>query len=117
MRVAEQNDHRGSLIRELRLLLNHVSKPAAHSFLANNGVNRLTSMSHKLDRIVEHFSNMLNCEKPVDNDILFQIPHASSSPEAEALSEPLTVAEIIRALQLLRKGKVSGEDGISVELV
>ena len=74
-------------------------------------------MSHKLDRMVEHFSDVLNCEKPMDDDILLQIPHAPSSPGAEALSEPLTVAEIIRALRLLRKGKVPGEDGISVELL
>ena len=74
-------------------------------------------MSHKLDRMAEHFSDVPNCEKPVDNDILLQIPRAPSSPEAEALSEPLTVAEIIRALRLLRKGEVPGEDGISVELL
>ena len=51
------------------------------------------------------------------NDILLQIPRAPSSLEAEALSEPLTVAEITRALRLLRKGKVPGEDGISMELL
>ena len=57
------------------------------------------------------------CVVLVDNDFLLQIPHAPSSPEAEALSEPLTVAEIIRALHLLQKGKVTGEDDISVELL
>ena len=117
MRVAEQNGHGGSLIRELCPLCNHVSKPVAPSILAKNGVDRLTSMSHKLDRMAEHFSDVLNCEKPVDNGILLQIPHAPSSPEAEALSKPLTVAEIIRVLRLLWKGKVPGEDGVSVELL
>ena len=73
-------------------------------------------MSHKPDRMVKHFSDVLNCQKPVDNDILLQISSAPSSPEAESLSEPLTVAEIIRALGLLLKGKVPG-DGISVELL
>ena len=116
-RVAEQNGHGGSLIRELRLLHNRVSKPAAPSLLAKNGVDRLTSMSHKLNRIAEHFSNVLNYEKPVDNDILLQIPHAPSTPEAETLSKLLMVAEVIRALRLLRKGKIPGEDGISVELL
>ena len=67
--------------------------------------------------MAEHFSDVLNCEKPIDNDILLQISQAPSSPEAEALSEPLTVAKIIRALRLLQKGKVPGEDGISVELL
>ena len=110
-RVAEQNGRGGSLIRELCLLCNCVSKPAAPSLLAKNSVDRLTSMSHKLDRIVEHFSDVLNYEKPVDTDILLQISRAPSSPEAKALSEPLTVAEAIRALHLLRKGKVPGEDG------
>ena len=74
-------------------------------------------MSHKLDRMLEHFSDVLNFEKPMENDILLQIPCAPSSPEAEALSELLMVVEIIRALRLLRKDKVPGEDGISVELL
>ena len=67
--------------------------------------------------MAEHFSDVLNCEKPIHNDILQKIPSAPLSSEAEALSKPLTVAEIIRVLHLLRKGTVSGEDGISVELL
>ena len=67
--------------------------------------------------MAKHFSDVLNCEKPMDNDILLQIPSAPSSPEAETLSELSTVAEIIRVLCLLQKGKVPGEDGISVELL
>ena len=51
MRVAEQNGHGGSLIRELHLLRNRVSKPGVPSLLAKNGVDRLISMSHKLDRM------------------------------------------------------------------
>ena len=74
-------------------------------------------MSHKLDRLVEHFSDVFNCEKPVDNDILLQIPHTPSSPEAEALSVPLIVAEVIRVLHPLWKGKVPREHDISVELL
>ena len=74
-------------------------------------------MSHKLDTMAGHFSDVLNCEKSVDNDILLKIFCAPSSPEAEALSEPLTVAEVIRALHLLGKDKVLGEDGTSVELL
>ena len=89
----------------------------APSLFAKNSVDRFTSISHKLDRMAGHFSDVLNCEKPVNNDILLQIACAPSSPEAEALSEPLTVAEIIRALHLLWKGKVLGEDDISVELL
>ena len=108
---------RGSLIRELCLLRNRVSKPAAPSLLAKNSVDRLTSMSHKLDRMAKYFSDVLNCEKPMDYDILLQIPRAPSSLEAEALSEPLTVTEIIRVLHFLWKGKVPGEDSISVELL
>ena len=94
-----------------------VSKPAGPSFLVKNGVDRLTCMLHKLDRFTQHFSDVLNCEKSVGNDILLQIPCVPSFPEAQALSEPLTVAEIIRALCLLQKAKVAGEDGISVELL
>ena len=116
-RVAEHNGHGGSLIQELRLLRNRVCKPAAPSLLVKNGVDQLTSMSHKLDRMAEHFSDVLNCEKSMNKDILLQIPHAPSSPEAEALSDQLMVAEIIRVLRLLWKGKIPGEDGVSVELL
>ena len=45
MRVAEQNGCGGSLIRELLLLHNHVSKPATPSLFAKKSVDRLTSMS------------------------------------------------------------------------
>ena len=69
-------------------------------------------MSHKLDRMAEHFTDVINCEKLVDNVILLQIPCALSLPEAEALSDSWTVAEIIKVLHLLRKGKFPGEDDI-----
>ena len=74
-------------------------------------------MSHKLDRVAHQFYDVLKCEKPMCYDILVQIPCAPLSPEAQAFSEPLTVAEIIRMLRLLRKGKVLEEDGNSVELL
>ena len=117
MRVAKQNGRGGSLSQELRFLHNRISIPAALSLLVKYDIDRLTSMFHKLDIMAEQFSDVLNCEKTVDNDILLQIPRAPSSPEAEALCELLMFAKIIGVLRHLQKSKVPGEDGISVELL
>ena len=73
-------------------------------------------MSLKLDRMEEYFSDVLNYENPWTMIFSTNTP-CTIIPEAEALSEPLTVAEIIRALRLLRKGKVPGEDGNLMEML
>ena len=76
----------------MRFLRNRISKPEAASLLAKNGVDQLTNTTNKLNRMAEHFSDVLNCDNPVDDVILQQIPQMPVTPDTDSLAEPLSAA-------------------------
>ena len=112
----QQNGQRGSIIGDLHLLRICISKPAAPSFLAKNGANHVTNTTNMLNRMAEHFSDVLNCNNPVDHIILQQISHMQATPDADSFAKPLSAAEIFGALPRLSKDGAPGSENISVEL-
>ena len=121
--VAEQQGRGGSLIKDLCLLKEKFSKPVTSAMVAKDGIT-LQSDGDKLNRWVEHFKEVMNCQ--VDSDVVpyDDLPIASlsfvasdTSMSGEDMSAPLSEEEIITAISELRSGKAPGLDGISLEML
>ena len=113
--VAEQLGHGGSLIKELRLLKKHFSKPSSSTLSALDG-SLLTTDSSKLERWAEHFANIVNCDVDVSSAFLESLPvvspsdHPLNPPDAVNLCAPLSEEEIITAISQLKNGRAPGLD-------
>ena len=77
--VVEQSGHGGSLIKELRLLRSHSSKPSAASLSAKDGSD-LTRDVDKLHLWAEHFAEV-NCGVNVNEATLEALPVVIPCPE------------------------------------
>ena len=119
--AAEQSGYGGSLIKELRLLRRHCSKPSATSLSAKGGSD-LTRDVDKLHSWAEHFAEFVNCLVNVSEATLEALPviipcpeNGSNAPNNEELCANLSEEEIAVAISQLRNGKAPGLDEISGE--
>ena len=67
--------------------------------------------------VIGQFSDVLNCDNPVNDIILQPIPNMPATPYVNSLPEPLFTAVIFGALLPLPKGRAPGSDGISMKLL
>ena len=94
--VAEQLGHGSSLIKELRLLKNHFTKPSSSTLTALDG-SLLTTDAAKLARWAEHFSSIVNCD--VENlPVTSPSFHPAEPPDLDVLCAPLSEEEICIAI-------------------
>ena len=120
--IAEQQGRGGSLIKDLRLLHKKFSKPASFTLVAEDGTI-LQSDRDKLNRWVEHFAEVVNCQVntavvPIDDlPVVSSLSNTSSSLSDTDMSAPLSEEEIITAISELNSGKAPGLDGISLEML
>ncbi|MDA8001968.1 MAG: reverse transcriptase domain-containing protein [Alphaproteobacteria bacterium] len=120
--IAEQQGRGGSLIKDLRLLQKKFSKPASSTLVAEDGTILQTDRD-KLNRWVEHFAEVVNCQVntavvPIDDlPVVSSLSNTSSSLSDTDLSAPLSEEEIITAISELSSGKAPGLDGISLEML
>ena len=121
--TSEQLGRGGSLIKELRLLKRHFSKPSTTTLTAKDGTN-LTSVDDKLKCWVDHFEGVMSCEVNVNNATLESlpviescIPESSTVLDDEGLCCNLSEDEIAVAIKQLKKGKAPGLDEISLEML
>ena len=119
--AAEQSGHGGSLIKELRLLRSHCSKPSATSLSAKGGSN-LTRDVDKLHPWAEHFAEFVNCVVNVNEATLEALPviipcpeNGSNAPNNEELCGNLSEEDIAVANSQLRNGRAPGLDEVSGE--
>ena len=73
----------------------------------------LTDKAQILERWTAHFSQLLNRESTVDDQVFADIPQR---PIIAALDGCPTVAEIVKAIEQLQSGKAPGPDGIPPEV-
>ena len=102
--------------REFYSTLNKVYGPKSknqHPIRSKND-NLLTSSTKIKDRWVEHFSNLLNQPSEADMSILEEI---HQHPIDRSLDEPITEAELDKALKNTKLGKSPGPDGILPEVL
>ena len=108
--VVEQSGHGGSLIKELRLLRSHCSKPSAASLSAKDGSD-LTRDVDKLHLWAEHFTEVVNCGVNVNEATLEALPvvipcpeNVSNAPNNEELCANLSEEEIAVAISQRTRG-------------
>ena len=123
--IAEQTGRGGSLIKELRLLKSHFSKPASSTLCAKDGTP-LSNSTDKLNRWAEHFKEVVNCSVEVDNISAISLPSVNPTPHVinpeDTASDVdicscLSEDEIRMAISQMKNSKAPGADQISAELL
>lgn len=79
-----------------------------------DGAAKLTAKKDVLNRWAEHFETLLNVDRVADLDHINSIP---SLQIHEALDEPPTLAEVVKAIAEQKNKKAAGVDNISGELL
>ena len=96
--------------------LKSIYGPAASGtspLLNNDGSQLLTEKSAILDRWAEHFENVLNRPSTINEAAIARIPQVETN---FSLDEPPTEEEVLKAVELLSRGKAPGIDAIPAEI-
>ena len=96
--------------------LKSIYGPAASGtspLLNSDGSQLLTEKSAILDRWAEHFENVLNRPSTINEAAIARIPQVETN---FSLDEPPTEEEVLKAVELLSRGKAPGIDAIPAEI-
>uniref|UniRef100_H3B2X3 Reverse transcriptase domain-containing protein n=1 Tax=Latimeria chalumnae TaxID=7897 RepID=H3B2X3_LATCH len=82
--------------------------------MSADGSTLLNDKTQILDRWVDHFKNLLNCDSSIEEDeVIDQLPKCQTK---EFLAEEPTLPETIKAIKLLSSGKAPGSKVIPAEV-
>lgn len=81
---------------------------------SSDGTKLLTNRHEVLTRWGEHFENLLNFDRDAD---MTHIAHMTSSPTVTGLDDPLSLSEVVVAIQQQQNKKAVGIDNVPGELL
>ena len=87
-------------------------KPTINMAMRKPDGSIATNAKENLSVFVPHFSNVLDNERITDKTVLDLIPQR---PKLRHLDKPITIKEVNKAINKLKKGKAPGLDGVPPE--